>query len=152
MLKGVGVIFLIYLFFEIYLTVELGASVGGFNIFLEVILSAIVGFFIVSNFKNSLAESMSALSKMRIEPNRAISSTLLSLVGGVMLIVPGIISDTVGLLLQFSIFSTIITNRFSKDVDIKYDYREKNSRNYTKEEDIIDVEIIDKSDKHSDSR
>ncbi|HZF70931.1 FxsA family protein, partial [Sulfuricurvum sp.] len=54
----------------------------------------------------------------------------------ILLIVPGFLSDIIGILMQFSLFSSLIINRFSR----KYPTQTK-----SKDDNVIDAEIINDS-------
>ena len=44
--------FLFYLFLEVTVTVKVGSYIGGSWMFVEIMLSAFIGMFILRNFKN----------------------------------------------------------------------------------------------------
>ncbi len=77
--------------------------------------------------------------------NRTISAeefqklNVMSVVGAILLILPGFFSDILGILLQFGFFATLISKRFLH-VNSNYDNNKYNSKGDT---DVIDVEIID---------
>ena len=59
---------------------------------------------------------------------------LLNLLGGFLLIMPGILGDLIGLLMQLSFVQSFFSNRFKK---------ENQSPIQPKDENVIDAEIID---------
>jgi len=131
------VYFLIYLFLEITITVNIAAKIGAFATFIEVIVSAIAGFIIIANIGNSFSESFAALVQRRISEEEFLQLHLFMFIGAILLIIPGFFSDMVGILFQFPYIGLMITKRF---------YRFKNNQE-KRSDDVIDVEVIDSMDK-----
>ncbi len=127
---------IIYLFIEVLVSVELAGRLGGLLTFVEIIVSALIGFFLLTNFRYTLARSASDLMSGAISMQDFQKMSLFTLIGAVLLIVPGFFSDIVGVLLQFSFFGTLFA---SKVLNLK------NKKNIKSEEkdDAIDVEVID---------
>jgi len=138
------VYFLLYLFLETLVSVNISSAIGGFNTFLEILLSALVGIFMLANFRETFVSSLMAVATRQIDMEEFQRLNLFTLIGAVLLIVPGFLTDFIGILMQFSIVTTLLINRFgvkSTRENFEEDfYKEK----YTKKEDdeIIDVEII----------
>jgi len=131
------VYFLIYLFLEITVTLNIAAKIGAFATFIEVIVSAIAGFIIIANIGNSFSESFGALVQRRITEEEFLQLHLFMFIGAILLIIPGFLSDIVGILFQFPYIGLMITKRF---------YRFKNNQE-KRSDDVIDVEVIDHMDK-----
>jgi 2-isopropylmalate synthase/UPF0716 protein FxsA len=68
---------------------------------------------------------------------------LFTIIGGILLIIPGFLTDILGFLLQFSAFTSMLVNRFGviKKQQDKQNFYEKQG-----DDDVIDVEIIEKLD------
>ncbi len=139
--------FLIYLFLEIFVSVEISAAIGPFWTFVEVVVSALAGLLLLAGFRYTLSENMRAMMAGEITPESFQKQNLAALVGAILLIVPGFFTDILGLLLQFGIFSGFIARRLSSksrpadgmEREIKSEFKEG-------ECDVIDVEIIDRPD------
>ncbi|HZF70266.1 FxsA family protein, partial [Sulfuricurvum sp.] len=58
--------FLIYLFLEVVVTVEIASRIGGLATFLEIVLSAFLGIFLLMNFRHTLSENLFALQTRQI--------------------------------------------------------------------------------------
>ena len=134
------VYFIIYLFLEVLVSVNISSSIGGFVTFLEIIASAFLGIFILVNFKESLRENLTAVSYNCIDVNQFQKLNLFTLFGAILLIVPGFLTDIIGILMQFSVITKMIVNRYSMrskncNIDVE-DIKLK------KDSDVIDVEII----------
>lgn len=133
--------FLVYLFFEVIVSVNIASAIGGLATFFEIIGSAFFGIFILINFKTTLKENLMAVSYNRIDLREFQNLNLFSIFGAILLIIPGFLTDIIGLLLQFSVFTSMLINRlgikFAKHDEMRY---KKN--NTQKDNDVIDVEII----------
>lgn len=127
---------ILYLFIEIMVSVEISGKLGGLLTFVEIIVSAFIGFFLLTNFRYTLSKSVMDLMSGSISARDFQKMSLFTLVGAVLLIIPGFFSDILGVLLQFSFFGTLFATRV---------LNLKNKKNIEKEgkNDAIDVEIID---------
>ncbi len=128
--------FVIYLFLEVMISVNISSKIGGFATFVELILSALVGVLIISNFRYTFSETMQAFMDRTISAEEFQKLNAMSLLGAILLIAPGFFSDIIGVMLQFSFFAALVSKKIIN----------KNSKNniYKEgEEDVIDVEIID---------
>ncbi len=140
--------FLLYLFLEVLVSVNISSAIGGIYTFLELILSAFIGVGILVNFRATLAENMRAVSVNAIDLKQFQELNLFILLGAFLLIVPGFLTDIVGVFLQFTVFTSMLVNRYAS----KYKPENKPENKYTqqkKDDNVIDVEIIsDTSIKH----
>lgn len=135
--------FLVYLFAEVLVSVNIASAIGGVWTFVELIASAILGIALLSGFRGTLAENIQALNQARIDPMEFQQLNLFAILGAFLLIVPGFLTDIIGMLFQFSVFSKMLINRFSAKSNF-----ETSNNNSTKDENVIDVEIIsDDADK-----
>ena len=135
--------FVLYLFLEVMISVNLSSQIGGFNTFLELMLSAFVGFVLLVNFRATLMENMQAFSMQKIDVQEFQRLNIFAVLGAVFLIIPGFLTDIIGVLLQFSVITKMLVNRFTAKST------KQNSTRYTqtqiheeKDDDVIDVEII----------
>ena len=143
---------------------SISGNIGGLNTFLEIVLSAMLGVFILKNFKYSLTESIAKARSGQISQQEFIKTNVGRAIGAVMLIIPGFFTDIMGLLLQIGITATILSKLFTfkavkNDGNYKsYNYTANttfnetnfNNTHYTNtkrknDEEIIDVEVIDSS-------
>jgi len=134
--------FLIYLFLEVLVSVEISSAIGGLATFFEIILSAFIGISILINFRTTLVENMRAVSMNCIDLAEFQRLNLFTLIGAILLIIPGFLTDIIGLLLQFSAITSMIVNRYGvKSGKCNTSFDEENQ--LKKDSDVIDVEIID---------
>ncbi|MDP3466587.1 MAG: FxsA family protein [Sulfuricurvum sp.] len=131
--------FLIYLFLEVLLTVEVASQIGGLMMFSEIVLSAFVGIVILFNFRATLLSNIMELRERRVDANGFYKRNLLSLLGAILLILPGILTDVIAVLIHFFLLGQLIVNRFTP----KYPQQNPpNTSNYSKDDNVIDAEII----------
>lgn len=135
--------FLVYLFLEVLISVNIASSIGGLATFLEILASAIVGIIILTNFRSTLSENIRAVSARQIDMSEFQRLNLFTIAGAILLIIPGFLTDIIGVLLQFGVFTKMIVNRThvkSQSTRPHQDYRQNTIQ---KDSDVIDVEIID---------
>lgn len=131
--------FVIYVFLEVIISVNISSFLGGFLTFVEIVLSAAYGVSILINFRKNLFENMNAVSYSCIDFEEFQRLNLFTIVGGIMLIVPGFLTDLIGVLLQFSVITTMAVNHFKARTNrCKTEFK----KNIKKDIDVIDVEII----------
>ncbi len=131
--------FLIYLFLEVLVSVNIASAIGGLWTFFEILFSAFLGITILMNFRSTFRENVMAVSYKCIDLQEFQRLSLFSIFGAILLIIPGFLTDILGVLLQFSVLTTMLVNRYNVKSKCKTNYK-----NYNKEKDIdvIDVEII----------
>jgi 2-isopropylmalate synthase/UPF0716 protein FxsA len=132
--------FLVYLFLEVLISVNISSIIGGINTFFEILLSAFIGISILINFRKTLVENMTAVSYSCIDLNQFQKLNLFTLIGAILLIVPGFLTDIIGILMQFSVVTSMFVNRYNvKSNQCNHNYTQENIK---KDSDVIDVEII----------
>ncbi len=127
--------FLIYLFAEVIITVQIATQIGAFATFLEIVGSALLGIFVLMNFRHALTENLSALQTRQIDIQGFSNRNISGLFGAFLLIVPGFVSDLAGLLMLIGLIGSLIVNRFGR----KY----QTPTQPKKDDYVIDAEIID---------
>ncbi|MCD6172714.1 MAG: FxsA family protein [Sulfurimonas sp.] len=132
--------FIIYLFLEVLISVNISSSIGGLATFFEIMLSAFIGISILINFRKTLVENMTAVSYSCIDLDQFQRLNLFTLFGAILLIVPGFLTDILGIFMQFSVFTSMLVNRYHlKSGNCKTSFKENHIK---KDSDVIDVEII----------
>jgi len=133
--------FLVYLFLEVLISVNISSQIGGLATFFEIILSAFIGISILINFRKTLVENMSAVSYNCIDLQQFQKLNLFTLFGAILLIIPGFLTDIMGVFMQFSVLTSMLVNRYHvKSGKCNTSFEEQN--NIKKDSDVIDVEII----------
>ena len=131
------VYFLLYLFLEILFSYEFAKIFTPLGLFLEVIFTAFAGVYIIRTLPFSMQESVQKVLKREIDEDEFISIGLFKFIGAILLIIPGVFSDILGLLMMFEPFARWIVHKFLPKREFEY----KNHTN--KDDDIIDVEIVE---------
>jgi 2-isopropylmalate synthase/UPF0716 protein FxsA len=114
--------------------------IGGFYLFLEIIFSAILGFYIISSFKYRASESLMMLFSNRMSLEEFQRMSLFTLLGAFLLIIPGIFSDILGILLQFNAVGIFFAKKI---LHLKNKKRRKDSEDEAIDAEIIDVDVIE---------
>ncbi len=137
--------FLVYLFLEVLISVNISSALGGLMTFFEIILSAVAGIVILVNFRTTLMENFTAVANNCIDLEQFEKLNLFTLLGAILLILPGFLTDIIGVLMQFSIFTAMLVNRYNvKSGNCKTDYKQTHfeQTHIKKDSNVIDVEII----------
>ena len=132
--------FLIYLFLEVMVSVNVGSAIGAVATFVELVLSAVLGFILLANMRITLMQNLNALMQGEISIESFQRLNLWAIVGAILLILPGFLGDIVGILLQFTSIATLFVSKF---LHVKEDTPPEHHFNQGKEDEIIDVEVID---------
>jgi len=134
--------FIVYLFLEVMVSVNLASRIGGFYTFLELIFSALAGVILLVNFRSTLTENMQAFSMQKIDVEEFQRLNLFAIAGAMLLILPGFLTDIIGLLLQFSVITKMLVNRFKAKSTFENKTYTHTQIHEEKDDNVIDVEII----------
>lgn len=130
--------FLVYLFLEILFSYEFAKVFTPFGLFLEVLVTAVAGITIIRTLNFSMYESMQRVMRREISEEEFISIGLFKFIGAILLFIPGVFSDMVGLFLMFEPFAKWFAKKFLKSNTVYH-----GTHYYNDDSDIIDVEIIE---------
>ncbi|MBF0478201.1 MAG: FxsA family protein [Candidatus Omnitrophica bacterium] len=113
-------IFLIIIFFvflEIFVLIKVGAIIGATNTILALVLNAIFGATLARY------QGLKVISKIQQElaqgrmPDAEMLDGLLILAGGILLVIPGFISDVIGYIFLFPLTRRLIRTLFRKKLE-----------------------------------
>ncbi len=130
--------FLVYMFLEILISYEFAVVFTPLGLFLEIVFTFFVGIYIIKTLPFSMQESMQRVLKREIDEDEFISIGLFKFIGAVLLIVPGVFTDILGVLMLIEPFAKWIVHKFLPKREFKVYKNYKNDN-----DDIIDVEIIE---------
>jgi len=132
--------FIVYLFAEVMLTAEFASTFGGFMMFGEIVISAFVGILILFNFRTTLMVNIMELKERRVDANGFYRRNLLSLLGAILLILPGILTDAIGISIEIFLLGSLIVSQFMPKYpnDTTFQSKPQSKEN----DDVIDAEII----------
>ena len=123
---------------EIYLFIKIGSQIGALNTIILIFLTAIIGVVYARHEGfNTLRSGISGLMRNEIPMYEMISGATLAF-AALLLILPGFMTDTLGILLVFPFTRKLIISFFSKNY-----YKKKNK---TEEKNFIDGEYKDIDD------
>lgn len=129
---------IIYLFAEVMVSTEFASHFGGVIFFLEILVSFMVGVAVMVNFKYAIVEQLNNFAFGKIAPEDLISVGVFTLLGAILLILPGVLSDILGLLMQFEWFALLL-----KKIFFRSNFPTNQHQPRGKDDDYIDVEVID---------
>lgn len=138
--------FLLYLFLEVIISVNISSQIGAIFTFLIIVFTAITGFMLLSSFHGTMAQSMQALKSRTISIQEFQKLNAFALLGAIFLIIPGFFSDIIGIFLQFGFFATLFAKKIlhvKDNIDIE-DIPQESKKHI----EVIDVEVIDNSTKN----
>jgi UPF0716 protein FxsA len=114
---------------ELYILIKIGSHIGGFNTILLVVMTAVLGAWLARlQGLRTLQQIQLSLSQGQIPAEELIDGVLI-LVGGILLLTPGVLTDLFALVLLFSYtrtyFKRWLRRRFdrmvaSRDVRLHY--------------------------------
>ncbi|KIM09082.1 MAG: hypothetical protein KU28_00085 [Sulfurovum sp. PC08-66] len=135
-------LFFLYLFLELFAVIAVGNALGSVNTFLLFIATALLGVAVLMAFKSILNQSIRRLLQgdMRIE--ELIASNALAIVGAMLLILPGFITDAVGIAMLLGFVYTTLFG-FHGTVRRRRAYTSQTHYQNQGENDVIDVEIVE---------
>ncbi len=134
---------LIFLMADFFVSLRVGIEIGYLNSVLWIIGSAILGGILLRLSPYALMSSFQSLSFGEFDMRDVQNASLAYLFGAILLIIPGVLSDAIGLgLVLFSLYLHLFAKIRPKQ------HRDFKTYNQTQgeENEIIDVEIIDKCD------
>ena len=116
---------------ELIMFIEIGSIIGSLYVILSILLTAFLGYYLIRHKLRNLGVSLFSLSNINnIYSDYA--SSMYSLLGGILLIIPGYVTDSIGLILMLPVFrpklSSFFESKYSKKVNktniIDGDYRD----------------------------
>jgi len=143
---------LVYLFVEIMVSTQFASSLGGLMTFVEVVISAMLGAALIRRTPMRMMEAMQSIKDNGLANDHLRLLPIMSVAGGLLLIVPGFFSDILGLLLQFSFSASLLLKitknkqhtRYNNHYETKFEIKTKPKGTNKGDDDVIDVEIIER--------
>jgi len=143
---------LVYLFIEIMVSTQFASSLGGLMTFVEVVISAMLGAALIRRTPMRMMEAMQSIKDNGLANDHLRLLPIMSVAGGLLLIIPGFFSDILGLLLQFSFSASLLLKitknkqhtRYNNHYETKFEIKTKPKGTNKGDDDVIDVEIIER--------
>jgi len=135
-------IFVVIPFFliELYLSLKTGETIGFFWSVIWIVLSFALGMMLLQKSSQTMMTNMNAMRQGKLDMRRFQNASMSYFIGAVLLIVPGVFSDFLGLIaLLYTVYLQFI---------VKITPEQPNNHFKSQGDDnVIDVEIIDEYDR-----
>ena len=140
---------LFFLIFELFLSLEVGSSIGFLWSVIWIVGSFMIGMGLVQNAHTKMKTNMQNLKAGKLNMKSFHDSATSYFLGAILLIVPGVFSDILGLIALLYSFSlqlgaTIPSSKYKRNINYK-----NKPTNTQGDEDVIDVEIIESSSRNN---
>jgi len=137
MLRILFALFILVPLLELYVLIEVGSGIGGLSTIALCLLTAALGGFLIRwQGMSTLIDAQKRMAHGEIPAEHAFHGLMIAL-AGVLLFIPGFVTDTVGFLLLVPLLRKLIINRLLPIQQI----------NGKRQSDFIDAEVITE-DKH----
>jgi len=104
---------------EIYLLIKIGQEIGGLETFGLILLTGIVGAQLARSQGFALLQKVQKEAQQGFPSNTTLAEGLLILIGGVLLITPGVITDGIGLLFIFPLSRKLLAPRVLRGLEAR---------------------------------
>ncbi len=141
---------LLFLIFELFLSLEVGSSIGFLWSVIWIVGSFMLGMALIKNAHTTIKGNMQSLKEGKINRKSFHDSATSYFLGAILLIVPGVFSDILGLIALLYTFylqlgGTIASSKYKTNIN--------NLNKYTQgDDDVIDVEVIESSSSNNPKR
>jgi UPF0716 family protein affecting phage T7 exclusion len=130
-----------YFFLELYFSLAVGSAIGFFGSVLWIFTTFIIGMGLIQNSAMTIQKSMGKLAGGQLNMKTFHDSATAYFLGAILLIIPGVFSDILGLIALLYTFylqmgGTIPSSKNKTNI---------NNLNKQGDDDVIDVEIIESS-------
>jgi UPF0716 family protein affecting phage T7 exclusion len=129
-----------FLFIELYVSLKTGENIGFVWSALWIILSFMIGVILLQRSSLTVMSNMHSMRQGKFDMRRFQNASMSYFIGAVLLIIPGVFSDFLGILaLGYTLYLQLIA-RITPE-------QKNNNFNQQGDENVIDVEIIDERDR-----
>ena len=108
---------------ELIIFIEVGSVIGSLYVILSIFITMFLGYYLIKQKLRKIGLSIFDISNVR-DVYEHYTSSMYSLFGGVLLIIPGYLTDFVGLAVMLPIFRPKLSNYF----DSKYGRKPTNNK------------------------
>ena len=129
-MKIPGYIFILLPIIELIIFIEVGSYIGSFNVIISIIFTIFLGYYLIKSKIKNISLKMMNISNIQ-DVYQQYTSSFYSFLTGILLIIPGYLTDVMGLLLLLLPF---LRPQLSKRFNFKY----KSTRTNNDKNNIID--------------
>ena len=97
-MKIPGYIFILLPIIELIIFIEVGSYIGSFNVIISIIFTIFLGYYLIKSKIKNISLNMMNISNIQ-DVYQQYTSSFYSFLAGLLLIVPGYLTDVMGLLL-----------------------------------------------------
>ena len=128
-MKIPGYIFLLLPIIELIIFIEVGSFIGSFNVIISIIFTIFLGYYLIKSKIKNITFSMMSISNIQ-DMYQQYESSIYSFLAGVLLIVPGYLTDLIGLILLLPFLRPQLSNYFN--------FKHRSDRSKSNTSNIID--------------
>ncbi|CAA6809848.1 MAG: Unknown protein [uncultured Sulfurovum sp.] len=136
---------LLFLIFELFLSLEVGSNIGFLWSVIWIVGSFIIGMGLIQNAHTTIQGNIQSLKEGKLNMKSFHNSATSYFLGAFLLIVPGVFSDLLGLIALLYTFYLQLGGTIPNS---KYKMNINNSKKQG-DDDVIDVEIIESSSRNN---
>ena len=129
LMKIPGYIFLLLPIIELIIFIEVGSYIGSLNVIISIIFTIFLGYYLIKSKIKNIRFNMMSISNLQ-DMYQQYTSSIYSFFAGILLIVPGYLTDLIGLLLLLPFLRPQLSNYFN--------FKHQSSRSNTNKNNIID--------------
>ena len=111
-MKIPGYIFLLLPIIELIIFIEVGSYIGSFNVIISIIFTIFLVYYLIKSKIKDISFSMMSFSNIQ-DMYQQYESSIYSFLAGVLLIVPGYLTDLIGLILLLPFLRPQLSNFFN---------------------------------------
>lgn len=126
---------LIFPFFDLYLLIKVGAAIGAAVAIFLVVFTTVLGFLLIKHQGVNTFSRLTQSIQAGEPPARALVDSVIVLFGAFLLIIPGFISDFLGLLTLLPWFRDYIWQKLAKHTVFNVQINDVNYQVYSNDED-----------------
>ena len=130
-MKIPGYIFILLPIVELIIFIEVGSYIGSFNVIISIIFTIFLGYYLIKSKIKNISLKMMNISNIQ-DVYQQYTSSFYSFLTGILLIIPGYLTDVMGLLLLLLL--PFLRPQLSKRFNFKY----KSTRTNNDKNNIID--------------
>ena len=128
-MKIPGYIFLLLPIIELIIFIEVGSYIGSFNVIISIIFTIFLGYYLIKSKIKNISFNMMSIPNLQ-DMYQQYESSIYSFFAGILLIVPGYLTDLIGLLLLLPFLRPQLSNYFN--------FKHHSRRSNTNKNNIID--------------
>ncbi len=130
-----------YFLLELFFSLQVGSSIGFLWSVIWIVTTFIIGMGLIQNAHTNIKKNMQSLSMGKLDMKAFHDSATSYFLGAILLIVPGVFSDILGLIALLYTFYL----QFGGTIPSSKNKTNINNLNNQGDDDVIDVEIIESS-------